>query len=218
MQLGTDPTKQGSTKKEIPPAGMHLGILYRVVDAGWCESEYQGQKKMRTEGRLDFEIWPLNDKNEYVTMSDGRPFSVAPGFQGWLTFKKMGDVLLAWKGQTAIDSELILGQPALLNIVHKPYTNSKGEAVVAANVMNVLPVIPGMALHEMANPPCVYSVREHDLDVFNKLPKWIQDHIILKSADWQKVPLNLRPGVAQSHNDPGPSEPCGAPSREEPPF
>ena len=194
MQVGEPPKTTNKGPREIPPSGLHLGILYRIVDAGWCTTEYQGEKKMRTEGRLDFELWPLDPKtNSYVLMADGRPFSVAPGFQGWLTFHKMGEILNSWTGNATADSELILGQPALLNIVHKPYKNRQGEDAIAANVMSVLPIMPGMFVPEMSNPPLVYSVRDHNLELFMKLPKWIRDHIIEKSADWQKVPMNERP-------------------------
>lgn len=35
MKLGNEPNKNNETKKrEIPPAGMHVGILFRIVDAG----------------------------------------------------------------------------------------------------------------------------------------------------------------------------------------
>lgn len=202
MKLGDSPKATEGKKWETPPAGLHLGILFRIVDAGWCESEFQGEKKMRTEGRFDFELWPMEpNTNKYITMQDGRPFCVAPGFMGWLTFHKMGEILTSWVGKPSIESELILGQPAMLNIQHKGYTKN-GETRIAANVIGVLPVPEmikkSMQLPELANPLMVYSVREHDLDLFNKLPKFIQDHIILKSADWGKVPLHLRPETEKS--------------------
>ena len=194
MQIGETPKTQTKGPREIPPSGLHLGILYRIVDAGWCVNIYQGEKKMRTEGRLDFELWPLDPKtNQYVLMADGRPFSAAPGFQGWLTFHKMGEILTSWTGKSTTDSELILGQPALLNIVHKPYKSKTGEDAIAVNVAGVLPIMPGMFVPEMSNPPLVYSVRNHDLETFMKLPKWIRAHIIEKSADWDKIPMNERP-------------------------
>jgi len=208
MKLGeTKLPKDENKKREVPPAGLHVGILFRIVDAGWCSNEYQGEKKMRTEGRLDFELWPLDPKtNQYITMADGRPFCVAPGFQGWLTFHKMAEVLTSWRGSPTVDSEAILGQPALLNIQHKPYKNKLGEDCIAANVVGVLPLMPGMATPEMASPPMVYSAREHDPALFAKLPAWIQKHIQEKSADWGKIPDYLK---VPPSDDPGPHAPVG---------
>ena len=213
MKLGNENKKHEDKPREIPPAGSHLGYLYRVVDAGWCESEFKGEKKMRTEGRLEFEIWPQDKSGQWVTMADGRPFSVAPGFQGWLTFKKMGEVLISWRGSSTADSESILGQPALVTIVHKPYMSKRtGKQEIAVDVTSITPV-PEILLHtvkmpNMANPPMVYSAREHDLALFEKLPKWIQKHIIEKSDDWAKLPLAVKPRPTES-DDPGPSEPVG---------
>ena len=205
MKLGSEPrTNDPNKKKEIPPAGMHLGILFRIVDAGWCVSEYQGEKKMRTEGRLEFELWPMDDNNKYITMADGRPFSVAPGFQGWLTFHKMGEILTSWVGSPTADSETILGQPAMLNIVHKPYKNKLGEDCVAANVVAVMPIPDmikkNMQMPEMANPPMVYSCRDHNEEDFQKLPEWIRKHIMEKSDTWQKLQAG-KPAKTESMDD-----------------
>jgi len=220
MQLGSTPRtgSDGPRKRETPPAGLHLGILFRIVSAGWCQNEYKGEVKVRTEARLDFELWPLDPKtNQYITMEDGRPFCVSPGFQGWLTFKKMGEYLESWKGSPVIDSELILGQAALINIQHKPYTNKMGEACIAVNVMGILPLMPGMVAPEMANPPMVYDVQHHDQELFDKLPKWIAQHIIDKSEDWKKLGILGQTGVTP--HAPAPRQrfdgtPMGSPAGE----
>lgn len=226
MQLGNTPKKGGDDKpREIPPAGTHLGFLFRIVDGGWCLSEYQGEKKLRTESRLDFEIWPMDDKGQYVTMSDGKPFAVAPGFMGWLTMKKLGDVLTSWKGSPTCDTEQILGQPAFITIVHKQYTSKRtGKQEIAVDVTGVSPLpemlLKTMHMPDMVNPPLVYSVREHDLDLFLKLPKWIQKHIIDKSDDWAKLPVTVKPAPegVEAGDDPGPSAPTGAPTDSDIPF
>ena len=92
MQLGSSPKKGTEDKaKELPPSGTHIGFCYRVIDCGWCVYEFQrkpvywedGQRKCRTEARMDFEIWPQDIKTgEWITLSTGKPFSISPGFQG----------------------------------------------------------------------------------------------------------------------------------------
>ena len=195
MILGTTPKAENKGPREIPPAGMHMALLYRIVDAGWCVSEYQGEKKLRTEGRLDFELHPLDKKGNYIYMADGRPFSVAPGFMGWLTFTKMSEFLESWMGTPTVTPEQILGQPAMLTIVHKPYRDKMGKDQVAANVtgINPIPNIPGLSVPEMVNPPLVYSIREgNNLEDFLKIPAWIRKHIIEKSEDFKKLPDHVK--------------------------
>jgi len=205
MKLGNEPksNEQTNKKREIPPAGMHLGILFRVVDAGWCHNEFKGVKSLKTKIRLDFELWPLNDKNEYVMMENGKPFCVSPGFQGWLTLGKYTDVMNSWRGEENPDVETFLGQPALLNIKYTEGKPKDNITPVYANVTAVNPIMRGMFIPEMANPPLVYSTKEHDPDIFAKLPQWIQDWLGRESETFKKLPMAT---MAPKHSDaPGPT-------------
>jgi hypothetical protein len=213
MQLGIDPTKQGTTKKEIPPAGMHLGLLFRVIDAGWCHNEFNGVKSLKTKVRLDFELWPLGENNEYTLMESGKPFCVSPGFQGWLTLGKYTEIMNSWRGSENPDVETFLGQPALLNIKYTEGKPKDGVTAVYANVTAVNPIMRGMFIPEMVNPPLVYSVKAHDQELFLKLPKWIQDWIARESDSFSR--LQKAESRTSSAEDPGPDQPYGAPPSDD---
>jgi hypothetical protein len=213
MTLGQSPTKKDPNKpREYPPAGCHLGILYRIVKAGWCRYSFQGAPQLRDDGtpkrrqeaRLEFELYPMGPDKSWVMMSNGRPFSVSPGFGGWLSNKKLSEVLTAWRGKPVCEEEEILGQPAFITVIHKPY-KSQGEDRIVIEITSIAPIpdmlLSSMQIPDLKNPPMVYSVFEHEQELFNKLPTFVQKHIVDSSEQWSKM--------FPKSEDPGPLEPAG---------
>jgi len=72
----------------------------------------------------------------------------------------------------------LLGKPCMVNITHV----TKGDATYA-NIIGMSPVPKGLVCPPAFNSALCYNTEEHDDDVFNQLPEFIQDKIKM-SDEW----------------------------------
>jgi hypothetical protein len=72
----------------------------------------------------------------------------------------------------------LLGKPCMVNITHV----NKGDATYA-NIIGMSPVPKGLVCPPAFNSALCYNTEEHDEDVFNQLPEFIQDKIKM-SDEW----------------------------------
>lgn len=102
----------------VAPAGTHAAICVDVIDMGMLKVEYNGQAKMVHKIRI---VWQIDEDRD-----DGKPFQVSKRYTNSLHEKATlrGD-LEAWRGRpfteaelTGFDLEVLIGIPALLNLIH----------------------------------------------------------------------------------------------------
>lgn len=172
------------TTFELPPAGTHLAICYRVLDLGTQPGgQYGPQHKIMI-------AWELPDE----AMEDGRPFSVT----GWYTWT-MGEksnlrkMLQGWrgkpfdasdfKGPNRFDIKNILGKPCLITIVH----NDVGEKTYA-NVNTVSGLVKGQKAPPPINPLQYFwlSQDRFDGELLAKLPDGLKTKI-MASPEYKRL-------------------------------
>ena len=179
---------------ENPPAGMHNAMCYRVIDLGTHESEYQGQKNIKREVMIGWEI------DEF--MKDGRRFSVAGFYTASLNEKsKLRAMLESWRGRAFTEQELkgfdlqnIIGKPCMVNLT----MNDKGKIRVAS----VSPLVKGMPPINLTNATEHFSLDNFDEVMFNSLRDGLKDKI-RKSPEYQQIASGNShvAEVSHSHGD-----------------
>lgn len=169
---------------ELPPAGTHLAICYRLVDLGTQPGGQYGPMHKVMLG------WELPDE----LMKDGRPFTVS----GWYTWS-MGEkanlrkILEGWRGQPfsepdfkgshRFDVKNVIGKPCLLTIVHE----HKGEKTYA-NVTHASKLMKGQTAPPPVNKP-VYVWLSHELfdaEAFDSLPDGLKNKI-MQSPEYKRL-------------------------------
>ena len=163
---------------ENPPTGSHNSVAYRVIDLGTHENEYQGQKNVKREVMISWEIDEL--------MRDGRRFSVSGFYTASLNEKaKMRAMLESWRGRAFTEDELkgfdlknILSKPCLTNLT----MTEKGKIKVAG----VSPLPKGMTPIEPSNPVEIFSLDNFDQVVFDSLSEFLKNKI-KQSPEYQKL-------------------------------
>ena len=182
-------TKNESTFK-LPPAGSHLGRLYRILDLGTQKVEWQGAIKMQRKLMFSFELHGEDNEGQPLTTNDGKPLMISKRYTMSLgeqsTLRKD---LESWRGKKFTPEELqgfdlnvLLGKFAMCNVTHndregKTYANLSGLSQVPA-ALKKLPEPTGV------NELFILSLDEFDQAKFDSLSDGLKE-VIKKSAEWR---------------------------------
>ncbi len=93
--------------------------------------------------------------------------------EAWIG-KKMND-----KQASDLDLFKLISKPAMINLSH----NTLADGRTFVNIMSISPLPKGMECPEQINEALCYDTTEHDQEVFDKLPSFIQEDIC-KSDEW----------------------------------
>lgn len=183
---------------ELPPAGTHLAMCYRVIDLGTQSSTYMGQAKRQHKILIS---WELPDEK----MADGRPFTIGQRYTWSMSEKAaLRRDLESWRGvpftekdfgQGGFDIKNIIGKCCLLNIVHAE-KNDKHYA----NIASISRLMKGQQGPSATVNEAAYiwiNADRWDSSIFNKL------------SDNMKALIMQSPEYAAMANgdDRGPEEP-----------
>lgn len=140
----------------VPKApGLALRLTYELVDAFMVDEDGND----------------IEDKPRWVS----EEFILHPASSDLATSTKRYNAIDP-KNEFGGDWAQLLGQPCMVTIINKASKNGK----VYDNVGNVAVIRPRDAANaaELKNPTTLFIVDEPDMEVFNKLPKFIRDKII----------------------------------------
>jgi hypothetical protein len=189
MSLTVSASSGGSNFIQVPP-GMHLAMCYRIIDLGTQQTEYLGQIKHQPKVMFQFEVHGEDDAGGTLMTSTGDPLSVSKNYTLSLSEKSnLRKDLQTWRGKEFTEEELkafdlknVLGQWCMLSITHREY-NGK----TYCNIENVNPVpsaIRKAGLPEGHNDAKIFSIRDADMDLFEKFSDYIKDKI-KASPEWE---------------------------------
>ncbi len=162
-------------KFELAPEAMHVARCFQIIDCGthWNEKWKKDERIVR----VYFEL-PTARRLE-----DGEPHRVSVRYTVSLHPKsRLRRDLESWNGKRFDDRELemtggfdlekLLGQPAMLNVVHS-------EDGLYANITSVNPLPTGTVCPDRINATVSLSLDSEDFDVevFEGLPEGLQEWI-----------------------------------------
>lgn len=192
---------------ELPPAGTHVAVCYRLIDLGTQQVEWQGAIKRQ---RKIMFSWELPD--ELMTEGDhaGKPFSVHQRYTFSSSDKsRLRQDLEAWRGQPFKDTDFgpggfdiknVLGKACMLQIIHaeKP----KGTYANIAALMKLPKGMPGPTPKNV----CIYfTLDQFNPEIFNSLSDGIKK-VIMASPEYGEAVRKLA-GVADQ-DEAGPRPPA----------
>ena len=175
--MSLTPSKPDSKERQLPPAGTHRAVLYKIINLGTLDTEWKGEAKKSHKIRL---FWELSDEQiEYEVNGEKKsgPFSIGRKF----TFS-MGDNSHLYPIVTGItggltdderwnfDIESLLGQTCLVTVVHDEYEGRKYAKVTAATSLP-----KSMETPEQVNESQMIDVRKLTQDEIDDLPEYIRD-------------------------------------------
>lgn len=171
----TMPTAKDKGSDFTPaPAGSHLARCISVISLGTQPSEiYDDTFKVMLAWELPNETIAVNGESKPMVISKDYTLSLNKK-------AKLREHLEAWRGKAFTAEELqgfavekVLGQPCLLNIVHKVSGNGK----TYANVAGVSGVPKGMTCPEQTHKSIHYEIEQRENETYKSLPEWVRKKI-----------------------------------------
>lgn len=202
-QTKMQPAPQNKTPRELIPADNYMATCYQMIYIGTVPEEYQGEQKQVPKVLLTWEIPAImkvfkEERGEEPAVVT-KEFSFSMGEKANLR-KFLGN----WRGKNLTNDEaaafniaVLLGQPCMLNVIHKTSEKS-GSTYQDVGSASKLP--SGMPPPARINPSLEFDVREWDQEKFDRLPEWIQNKI--KTSDEYKT----------AHGTAAPAAPVAAPT------
>jgi hypothetical protein len=171
--------KDESNFKSVAP-GNYLGICYQLIDLGTQTGEYKGQKTVKKQMIVSWEL--SNEK-----MENGDPYVQSNFYTRSLGEKaNLRQDLESWRGRpftqeelNSFDLETLVGVPCMLNIV-----DNKGKSKIAA--ITRIPKEMQNNLPTLHNPKKIFDIKESPKEDFDALSSGIQN-IIAKSPEFKEV-------------------------------
>jgi hypothetical protein len=177
MGLKAKPT-EGGGDRALPEEGLTPAICYQVLYLGHQEKTWNGKTSWKPVVRFTFELPELT--HVFDEEKGPQPFVVSAEHTLFLSEKaNLAKFLKQWypKLNLSPDKEVDLaglaGKPAMINVVHNEAKNGN----TYANIGSIAPLMKGVEVPDAHNEILTYDVDEHDINAFNKLPKFIQDKI-----------------------------------------
>ena len=178
LNLKNLPKKSGPRQPNID-LGTYPARIVQIIDQGMQpQRAYQGMDKPPAhEVRLTYELVDVFMQDDEGNDVEDKPRWISEVIP---LYSIDIDLAKSTKRYKAIDPGMefggditqLIGQPCMVTIVHK---ESKG--VTYDNVGNVSPMSPKQAAKcpELVNPPVLFVIDEPDMEVWEKLPSWMQD-------------------------------------------
>lgn len=178
----------GSGEYNLPPSGNHYAWCYMVVHIGTIEEEFNGSKKEINKIRLGFElpnaVDPETGKTPVFNEEIGpQPYVISKDYTMSLDARSnLSKDIQSWTNKTmtqeqrdaGIDISKFLGKPCMVSINHVEKKNGQGKY---ASISSISSIPAGTKMKKQSNESLLYSVSQHNQEVFDKLPEFIRKQI-----------------------------------------
>lgn len=203
--MNLNDAKNQQSSYPLPSEGMQPAIIVQVIGLGLQpQRPFQGQEKpparmVQFTYELFNDVRTFGDEDKPLIISESMPFS---GNEKSRLYKRVLGVDPGMK-MTGGDLSKLVGTPCMLQVVHTPGKGTNAGKVYA-NIGAVTPAMKGLPYPTAPfNPTFLYDPYNHNEEVFQKLPKFLQDKINSRldreaqSNENSSSQPNSQPGVQQ---------------------
>lgn len=199
--------------------GSYPGRLVRIYDLGLQpQRDFQGQPK--SPAHMISATYELAD--EFLKDDEGNDMEDKPR---WISHEFVlhplsSDLANSTKSYKALDPDLeedgdwvkMLGRPVMINIVQGKSKKDPSKIYENIHSLSVMRKKEADKLPELVNEAKFFDLNDPDMEVFNSLPKWLQDKIT-GNLEFAGSPLE-KALAGKSADKPAKKEP---PKKEDPP-
>ncbi len=150
-----------NSQKEFKPleAGTHVGRVCGILNIGTITDSFKGEEVTRNRVYISFEV-PDQLKEDGKPYTIGQEFTLSMNSKGNLLpfIESMLGVKLDKESSKAFDVFTLIGQTALLNVIH---SEANAEGNVFANIKSVSPLPKSMTCPEAITAPYLFDYEEN---------------------------------------------------------
>ena len=199
-------TNYSNTKefKNSPP-GSHLGRLYKIVDLGTQQGEWEGKATYARKMIFYFELHGEDDKGQPLVNDDGKPLIVTKYYNASLGEKAtLRKHLQTWlnldfnKMPEGFKVENILGKFAMINVTTYQKDGKTRASVEGLSAVPAIVVKHG--LPEGVNEISIFDLNKFDSAKFDALSDGIKK-MIMSSPEYRALTKQSEPVESDISND-----------------
>lgn len=176
-------------------AGSYSARIYSIVDLGTHEESYKGAepknvRKVRITWELPTEIkeWEKDGEKYEAPHVIGKEYSLSMGSKSNLRKHiELITTTLSDEEAYSFDVFSLIGTECLLSVAHKE--SKEGNTYAFINTVARLP--KGMECPAPVNPPTIFNIGEWNQEVFDVLPKFLQEKIMSSQEKTGKLDTSL---------------------------
>lgn len=190
MYLTTVKSKDNNFKPV--PAGTHLGRLYRIIDIGTQQGEWQGKITHQRKIILYFELFGEDETGAPLTRDDGKPLIITKYYNASLHEKStLRKHLQTWlkidfdQLEEPFSAKDLLGKFAMVSVSN--YKSKNNELRAAVDSLAAVPAM--LAKHGMpegVNPLFMFDLEKFDSEKYASLSEGVRKMISL-SPEYRKI-------------------------------
>lgn len=191
MLISTTNNFSGSKEFKNSPPGSHLGRLYKIVDLGTQQGEWEGKATYARKMIFYFELHGEDDKGQPLVNDDGKPLIVTKYYNASLGEKAtLRKHLQTWlnldfnKMPEGFDLEKILGKFAMINVTTYQKDGKTRASVEGLSAVPAIVVKHG--LPDGFNEISMFSLNKFDSAKFDSLSDGIK-RMIVSSPEYRAL-------------------------------
>lgn len=176
LNMNATPSRK-PTQRQLIPAGQHMARIVQIVDFGLqAQKPFQGQeKKPAYELYITFEFPTerIEIDGESRPMWNSKRLKLSSNEKStcYKWYQKL-DPSNKYRG----DWSKLIGTSCAVLVTHDQ-GKGKNAGITYDNVSDVMPLMKGMTCPPLENDPVLFDLGSPDLEVFNKMPEWMQNII-----------------------------------------
>jgi hypothetical protein len=195
MLISTTNNFSGSKEFKNSPPGSHLGRLYKIVDLGTQQGEWEGKATYARKMIFYFELHGEDDRGQPLVNDDGKPLIVTKYYNASLGEKAtLRKHLQTWlnldfnKMPEGFDLEKILGKFAMINVTTYQKDGKTRASVEGLSAVPAIVVKHG--LPDGFNEISMFSLNKFDSAKFDSLSDGIK-RMIVSSPEYRALTKQL---------------------------
>jgi len=191
MLISTTNNFSNSKEFKNSPPGSHLGRLYKIVDLGTQQGEWEGKATYARKMIFYFELHGEDDKGQPLVNDDGKPLIVTKYYNASLGEKAtLRKHLQTWlnldfsKMPEGFDLEKLLGKFAMINVTTYQKDGKTRASVEGLSAVPAIVVKHG--LPEGFNEISMFTLNKFDSAKFDALSDGIKK-MIMSSPEYRAL-------------------------------
>ncbi len=189
--------------REMMPVGNHVARCYRMLHIGSVKETYAGEEKIQNRVIFGFEF---PDEQRVFSEEKGmqpfvlnKKFNLTKNLHEKSTLRKTIDgwipVPLTNEQAKSFNIASLVGEPCMINIVHKTHEASGNKY---PSIASISPLPKKMVCPPQITPTVIFGYNPFKKEVFDALPEYYQEEI-KKTPQYQ---LELNPNEGQGDDLP----------------
>ena len=191
MYLTTAKSKSNAANFKPVAAGTHLGRLYRIVDIGTQQGEWQGKITHQRKIILYFELFGEDEQGQPLVRDDGKPLIITKYYNRSLneksTFRKHLQSWLKIDFDTVegFNVEDLLGKFAMVSV--SQYKGKNGDMKASVDGLAAVPaMLSKHGMPEGVNPIFTFDLDKFDSEKYASLSEAIRNMISM-SPEYRRL-------------------------------